>query len=206
VRALAKENVALRAIARDSGVIASDDFVAPIGVYADCGRIGDDLLEGEALVSFTLFVEPNGTHTNVQINSRMRTHMYRRGGSGKFRPTPRLPVRVDRTVRGEPPRYRAGARAALGACPRGWPTSSGRHGASPPSATGSSNGLAEDWARALRGQGLSRADLDELWAGSSRTPCAAAGRRATASGRPRRGATRRRTSSPACGSGRGRAR
>jgi hypothetical protein len=25
--------------------------------------------------------------------------------------------------------------------------------------------LAEDWARALRGQGLSRADLDELWAG-----------------------------------------
>src|SRR5207245_2682564 len=88
VRALAKENVALRAIARDSGVIASDDFVAPIGVYADCGRIGDDLLEGEALVSFTLFVEPNGTHTNVQINSRMLTHMYRRGGSGKFRTTP----------------------------------------------------------------------------------------------------------------------
>jgi len=29
VRALAKENVPLRAIARDSGVIASDDFVAP---------------------------------------------------------------------------------------------------------------------------------------------------------------------------------
>ena len=27
------------------------------------------------------------------------------------------------------------------------------------------DGLAEDWARALRGQGLSRADLDELWAG-----------------------------------------
>ena len=25
--------------------------------------------------------------------------------------------------------------------------------------------LAEDWVRALRGQGLSRADLDELWAG-----------------------------------------
>ena len=88
VRALAKENVALRAIARDSGVIASDDFVAPIGVYADCGRIGDDLLEGEALVSFTLFVEPDGGHTNVQINSRMRTHLYRKGGGGKLRPTP----------------------------------------------------------------------------------------------------------------------
>ena len=88
VRALAKENVALRAIARDSGVIASDDIVAPIGVYADCGRIGDDLLEGEALVSFTLFIEPNGAHTNVQINSRMRTHLYRKGGSGKLRPAP----------------------------------------------------------------------------------------------------------------------
>jgi hypothetical protein len=27
------------------------------------------------------------------------------------------------------------------------------------------DGLADEWARALRGQGLSRADLDELWAG-----------------------------------------
>ncbi|HBH01743.1 MAG: hypothetical protein A2W08_00800 [Candidatus Rokubacteria bacterium RBG_16_73_20] len=27
------------------------------------------------------------------------------------------------------------------------------------------DGLAQDWARALRGQGLSAADLDELWAG-----------------------------------------
>ena len=88
VRALAKENVALRAIARDSGVIASDDFVAPIGVYADCGRIGDDLLEGEALVAFTLFAEPNGAHTKVQINAKMRTHMHRKGGSGKLRPAP----------------------------------------------------------------------------------------------------------------------
>lgn len=26
------------------------------------------------------------------------------------------------------------------------------------------DGLASDWARALRGQGLSRTDLDELWA------------------------------------------
>ena len=83
VRALAKENVALRAIARDSGVIASDDFIAPIGVYADCGR-----LEGEALASFTLFVEPNGTHTKVQINAKMRTHMHRKGGSGKLHPMP----------------------------------------------------------------------------------------------------------------------
>lgn len=88
VRALAKENVPLRAIARDSGVIASDDFVAPIGVYADCGRIGDDLLEGEALVAFTLFTEPNGARTKIQINSKMRTHMHRKGSSGKLRPEP----------------------------------------------------------------------------------------------------------------------
>ncbi len=88
VRALAKENVPLRAIARDSGVIASDDFVAPIGVYADCGTIGGDRLEGEAMVAFTVFAEPNGAHTRVQLNSKMRTHMHRKGGSGKLRPTP----------------------------------------------------------------------------------------------------------------------
>lgn len=88
VRALARENVPLRAIARDSGVIASDDFIAPIGVYADCGRVGGDLLEGEALVAFTLFAEPNGTRTRVQMNSKMRTHMHRKGSSGKLRPSP----------------------------------------------------------------------------------------------------------------------
>jgi len=88
VRALARENVPLRAIARDSGVIASDDFVAPIGVYADCGRVGGDLLEGEALVAFTLFAESNGAGTKVQVNSKMRTHMHRKGSSGKLRPAP----------------------------------------------------------------------------------------------------------------------
>jgi hypothetical protein len=88
VRALARENVPLRAIARDSGVIASDDFVAPIGLYADCGRVGGDRLEGEALVAFTLFAEPNGTRTRVQVNSKMRTHMHRKGSSGKPRPVP----------------------------------------------------------------------------------------------------------------------
>jgi len=88
VRALARENVPLRAIARDSGVIASDDFVAPIGVYADCGRVGGDLLEGDALVAFTLFAESNGAGTKVQVNSKMRTHMHRKGSSGKLRPAP----------------------------------------------------------------------------------------------------------------------
>ena len=88
VRALARENVPIRAIARDSGVIASDDFIAPIGVYADCGRVGGDLVEGEALVAFTLFAEPNGTWTRVLVNSKMRTHMQRKGSSGTLRPTP----------------------------------------------------------------------------------------------------------------------
>lgn len=88
VRTLAYQNVPLRAIARDSGVIASDDFVAPIGVYADCGRIGDDWIEGEALVAFTIFVERNGAETRVQVNSKMRTSAHRRGSSGKLRPAP----------------------------------------------------------------------------------------------------------------------
>ena len=73
IRALAFDNVPLRAVAKDSGVIASDDIVSPIGVYADCGSLGDKPLEGETLVSFTVFVRPNGATTDLQINSKMRT-------------------------------------------------------------------------------------------------------------------------------------
>jgi hypothetical protein len=40
-------------------------------------------LEGEALVAFTLFVQPNGDGvTAIQVNSKMSTHAYRRGSSG----------------------------------------------------------------------------------------------------------------------------
>jgi hypothetical protein len=86
VRALAVENVPLRVVAKDSGVISSDDFISPIGVYADCGRIGEVLLEGEALVAFTLFVQPGRDGaTLIQINSKTRTHAYRRGSSGKLK-------------------------------------------------------------------------------------------------------------------------
>jgi hypothetical protein len=85
IRALAMENVPLRAIAKDSGVIASDDFVSPIGVYADCGRLGDVAIEGEALVAFTVFVQPNGNGTDIQVNTKMRTQAYRRGSSGKLK-------------------------------------------------------------------------------------------------------------------------
>ena len=73
IRALAYDNVPLRAVAKDSGVISSDDIVSPIGVYADCGSKGDKPLEGEALVTFTVFARPNGGTTELQINSKMRT-------------------------------------------------------------------------------------------------------------------------------------
>ena len=86
VRTLAGENVPLRVVAKDSGVISTDDFISPIGVYADCGRIGEALLEGEALVAFTLFVQPGRDGaTLIQVNSKMRTHAYRRGSSGKLK-------------------------------------------------------------------------------------------------------------------------
>jgi hypothetical protein len=92
VRALARENLPLRAIARDSGVIASDDVVTPIGLWADCGTIGEDRLEGEAVVSFTLFAEANGpASTRVHLNSKMRTQAYRKGSSGKLKPLPVYP-------------------------------------------------------------------------------------------------------------------
>src|SRR5258707_13942146 len=84
VRALAGENVRLRVVAKDSGVISTDDFISPIGVYADCGRIGEVQLEGEATGSFTLFVQPGPDGaTLIQVNTKMNTHAYPRGGSRK---------------------------------------------------------------------------------------------------------------------------
>jgi hypothetical protein len=89
IAALAAQNVPLRAVARDSGVVASDDLLTPIGLYADCGRLGDDVLEGDALVSYTLFATSNGADaTRVQVNSKMRTQAHRTGSSGKLRPLP----------------------------------------------------------------------------------------------------------------------
>src|SRR6185503_10019083 len=86
VRALAVENVPLRVVAKDSGVISTDDFISPIGVYADCGRIGEVQLEGEATGSFTLFLQPGPDGaTLIQVNTKMNTHAYRRGSSGKLK-------------------------------------------------------------------------------------------------------------------------
>ena len=89
VRAFQAENVPLRTVAKDSGVIGSDDFVSPIGVYADCGRLGAVPIEGEALVAFTVFVQPAADNTTeIQINAKMRTQAFRRGSSGKLKSDP----------------------------------------------------------------------------------------------------------------------
>src|SRR6266852_3925760 len=89
VRSLAMENFPLRAVARDSGVIATDEIVTPIGLYADCGSFGGERVEGEALVSFTVFAQPNGgDDTDLVINSKMRTQAHRKGTSGKFKSNP----------------------------------------------------------------------------------------------------------------------
>jgi hypothetical protein len=89
IRALAMDNVPLRTIAKDSGVIATDEFASPIGVYADCGRVGDVVLEGEALVAFTVFVQSNRDGgTDFQVNNKMRTQAYRKGSSGKLKVDP----------------------------------------------------------------------------------------------------------------------
>jgi hypothetical protein len=80
VRALARENVQIRTIARDSGVIASEAVPTTIGLYADCGRFGEERVEGDAQVAFTIFVEAvSSTQTAVQVNTRMRTDTYTRG-------------------------------------------------------------------------------------------------------------------------------
>lgn len=89
IRALAKENVPLRAVAKDSGVVASDDFVTPVGVYADCGRFGDVSVEGLAMVAFTVFIQPvDARETELQVNAKMRTQGHRKGDSGKLKPEP----------------------------------------------------------------------------------------------------------------------
>jgi hypothetical protein len=80
VRALARENVQIRTIARDSGVIASEAVPTTIGLYADCGRFGEERVEGDAQVAFSIFVEAlSSTQTAVQVNTRMRTDTYTRG-------------------------------------------------------------------------------------------------------------------------------
>jgi hypothetical protein len=91
VRALARENVQIRAIARDSGVIASEAVPTTIGLYADCGRFGEERVQGDAQVAFTIFVEAvSTTQTAVQVNTRMRTDTYTRG-SGPPKPRSGLP-------------------------------------------------------------------------------------------------------------------
>jgi hypothetical protein len=89
IRVLAQENVQVRAIARDSGIIASEAVPTTIGLYADCGRFGDTRVEGDARVAYTVFVRAvSPTQTSVQVNTRMQTETYsRRGGRPRDRPT-----------------------------------------------------------------------------------------------------------------------
>ena len=90
VRVLARENVQVGAIARDSGIIASEAVPTPIGLYADCGRFGGERVAGDAHVAFTIFVEAvSTTQTAVQVNPRMRTETYALG-SGRAKPRPPL--------------------------------------------------------------------------------------------------------------------
>jgi uncharacterized lipoprotein len=99
VRALARENVQIRAIARDSGVIASEAVPTTIGLYADCGRFGDERVQGDAQVAFTIFVEAvSTTQTAVQVNTRMRTDHYSRGATP---PKPRTAIPCASTGRWE---------------------------------------------------------------------------------------------------------
>lgn len=90
VRSLAYQNVPVKAIARDSGVIASDPFPTIIGLYADCGRYGDRPVDGQVQATFTIFVQPDGpSATTVQVNTNMRSEHY--GPRGKARPRPPIP-------------------------------------------------------------------------------------------------------------------
>ncbi len=99
VRALGLENVQIRAIARDSGVIASEAVPTTIGLYADCGRFGDSLVEGDAQVAYTIFVQAvSPTQTAVQVNTRMRTERYARG---RGKPKQREPLACASTGRWE---------------------------------------------------------------------------------------------------------
>src|SRR5262250_2808547 len=87
IRALAYDNVPVRAVAKDSGVISSDDIVSPIGVYADCGSKGDKPLEGEALVTFIVFARPNGTPRSSRSTARCEPSVWASRASSSPIPT-----------------------------------------------------------------------------------------------------------------------
>jgi hypothetical protein len=140
-------------------VISTDDFISPIGVYADCGRIGS-AAGGRATGSFTLFVQPGPEGPPDQVNTKMNTHAYRRGGSGK--------LKTDRVFGASPPG--AGRQPAR----FGPPAREGRSAVAPAElikrappgarARPSRAGAGAQWSAALRGKGSRRATWTS-WAG-----------------------------------------
>src|SRR5262245_45502942 len=70
IRALAYDNVPVRAVAKDSGVISSDDIVSPIGVYADCGSKGDKPLEARLWSPSSCSLAPTGTPRSSKSTAR----------------------------------------------------------------------------------------------------------------------------------------
>jgi len=109
-------------------VIASDDFIAPIGVYADWRPDWRRSSRGERW----WHSRSRGAERHVTRGpgeSKMRTHMQRKGSSGKLR---RRPSTSAPSTAGSRRPARRGARAGegIGRCRLGWPISS--EGTSPP--------------------------------------------------------------------------
>ena len=187
VRALAGENVPLRVVAKDSGVISTDDFISPIGVYADCGRIGEVQLEGEALVLFTLFVQPGrdgATRDPGQLQDAHARLPARRLRQAQDRS--RVPVRLHRALGGEPARHRPPAREGVVAMP---PRLARADQARPPPGARARPPRAGAGARVERARCAARGSRRAIWTScgpaSPRTRCAAPAR--ARGGRERRG-------------------
>ena len=128
---------------------------SPIGVYADCGRVGDERVEGEALVAFTVFVQPNGDADRGPGQCEDADPGIRRGLDRQAQVRPGLSVRVDGPLRGEPVRH--GARAGEGvAMPPRLPDLIGSApGGSPLERDRLIQELAREWTPRSSGQGFS---------------------------------------------------
>ena len=169
MRALARENVPLRVVAKDSGVISSDDIISPIGVYADCGTHRRRRAGGRG---------PRVVHPLRAAGARRRDpdpdqlqDAHATPIAGAARASSRRIRRVTTCV--STGRWEANLLDSV----RAWSRSSATVAAPAPradqarAATRAPSAIAwcrswpREWSPALRGQGFSPRDLDELWAG-----------------------------------------